>query len=81
MDVPDLYHFLAQEISKASNYGPEILAIHVASDNDKDQGDKNNRQVQSTYSITITSSAFNMYENSNLHLSSNRGNFYNSRSK
>ena len=48
MDVPDLYHFLAQEISKASNYGPEILTIHVASDNDKDQGDKNNRQVQHT---------------------------------
>ena len=46
MDVPDLYHFLAQEISKTSNYGPEILAVHVASDNDKDEGDKNDRQVQ-----------------------------------
>ena len=45
MDVPDLYHFLAQEISKPSNYGPEILTVHGVSDNDKDEGDKNDRQV------------------------------------
>jgi len=46
MDVPDLYHFLAQEISKPSNYGPEILTVHGVSDNDKDEGDKNDRQIQ-----------------------------------
>ena len=32
MDVPDLYNFLAQKISKASNYGPEILAVDIETD-------------------------------------------------
>lgn len=45
MDVPDLYNYLAQKISKASNYGPEILAVDVETkiDNNEDRSDK---QVQ-----------------------------------
>ena len=65
MDVPDLYHFLAQEISKASNYGPDILAIHAVSDNDKDEGDKNDRQVRYKWFVRIATSAFKC-EDSNL---------------
>ena len=42
MDVPDLYNFLAQKLSKASNFGPEILAVDVETDikNEQDRSDK-----------------------------------------
>ena len=45
MDVPDLYNFLAQKISKASNYGPEILAVDVET-NIKNNQDRRDKQVQ-----------------------------------
>ena len=46
MDVPDLYRFLAQEISKTSDYNPDIIAIDIACDNEKD-AKRIERQVQS----------------------------------
>ena len=45
MDVPDLYRFLAQEISKTTNYNPEIHAINIAGDNEQDEK-RSHRQVQ-----------------------------------
>ena len=46
MDVPDLYRFLAQEISKTSDYNPDIIAIDISSDNVQD-AKRIQRQVQS----------------------------------
>ena len=45
MDVPDLYNFLAQKISKASNYGPEILAVNVETIIEYNQ-DRSDKQVE-----------------------------------
>jgi Rho-related BTB domain-containing protein 1/2 len=45
MDVPDLYRFLAQEISKTSDYNPDIIAIDIASDNEQD-AKRSQRQIQ-----------------------------------